>query len=187
MNPTPSGAQFANDEAEDYEGDEGELGYNLPPHNSQHSSDWHDPNQGGYYQPPQYYPSPDPEVQSAFDQEHYAAQLANYYQSIAEQEAVHAQQEAAHAKQEIDQLCQMIRQQSVLQNQPQLSRPAQSSTPTTAVMLAGPLGSQTAVSAVPPVLAASDMTIPAANLSECTYSIYCPAPDPVTLTHYVDP
>ncbi len=71
MNPAPSGTPFADDDAgdyEDYEGDEGELGYNPPPHDSQHGSDWHNPNLGGYYQPPQFYPLPDPEIQSVFDQ-----------------------------------------------------------------------------------------------------------------------
>ncbi len=46
-------------------------------------------------------------MQSAFDQERYAAQLANYYQSIAEQDTACAQQEN-------EQLHQTIWQQSVL-------------------------------------------------------------------------
>ncbi len=65
-NPAPSGAQFANDEVEDYEEDGGELGYNLPLHEFQPGSAWYDPNQGGYYQLPQNYPSPDPVMQNAF-------------------------------------------------------------------------------------------------------------------------
>ncbi len=73
VNLTPSGALLANDEADDYEGDEGEQGYHPPLHDYQHGSDWHDPNSGWYYQLPQLYPLPDPEVQSAFDQERYAA------------------------------------------------------------------------------------------------------------------
>ncbi len=48
------------------------------PHDFQLSSDWYDPNQGGYYQPLQDYLSPDPAVQNAFDQERYATQLTNY-------------------------------------------------------------------------------------------------------------
>ncbi len=65
--------RFISDEAEDY-GDDGfgEQGYNLPPRESQLGSDWYNPNQNGYYQPPQNYPSPDPTVQHAFNQEHYA-------------------------------------------------------------------------------------------------------------------
>ncbi len=180
VNPTSSGTQFADDEVEDYEDDEGELGHNPPPHDFQLGSNWHDPNQGWYYQPPQYYLSPDPVVQSAFDQEHYAAQLANYYQLLAEQKA-------AHAEQENEQLRQTLRQQSVLQNQSQLSAPTQSSMPTAAAMLAGPLGSQTAASAAPPILTTSHTTIPAAKLPEHTYLIYCLAADQVMLTHYVDP
>ncbi len=71
---------------------------------------------------------------NAFDQEHYAAQLANYYQSVAEHEA-------ARIKQEVEWLRQTIQQQSVLQNQSQFSMPAQFSMLNTTTMLAGQLGS----------------------------------------------
>ncbi len=67
-----------------------------------------------------------------------------------------------------------------------MSAPAQSSTPTIAAMLAGQLGSQQAASAALLVLASSDMTVPATDLSEHTYSIYYPVPDPATVTQYVD-
>ncbi len=39
VNPTLSGAPHANDEAGDYEGDEGEQGYHPPPCDYQHGSD----------------------------------------------------------------------------------------------------------------------------------------------------
>ncbi len=65
--------QNANDEAGDYDGDDGEQGYHLPPNDLERGNDWYNPNSGGYYQPLQYYPLPDPNVQDAFDQERYAA------------------------------------------------------------------------------------------------------------------
>ncbi len=180
--------QFANEEAEDYGDDEyRELGYNLPPCEFQPSSAWYDPNQGRYYLPPQNYPLPDPVIWNTFDQERYTARLANHYQSVTEQNAKVAEDKTAHAKQEIEWLHQTIQQQSTLQNQSQFSAPAQFSTPNANAMLAGQLGSQTAVSAAPPVLSQSAMTIPAADLPAGTYSIYCLLPNPATVTQCVDP
>ncbi len=187
MNSNLSSTQIANDEAGDYDGNDGEQGYHLPQNDFECVNDWYNPNSGGYYQPPQYYLSPDPNAQDVFDQERYAARLANYYQSVAEQNAMCAQQEAAHVQPKNDQLHQMIQQQSMLPSYSQLSAPAQSSTPAIAAMLAGQVGSQTAASAVLPILASSDMTVPAADLPEHTYSIYYPIPDPATVTQYVDP
>ncbi len=48
----------------------------------------------------QTYPSPDPVVQQAFNQERYAAQLANHYQSVAEQNTKAAEEKAARIEQE---------------------------------------------------------------------------------------
>ncbi len=68
QNPALFSACPANNEAEDY----GAQGYNPPLHESQLGSGWHDPNQNGYYQPQHNYPSTDPTVQHAFNQECYA-------------------------------------------------------------------------------------------------------------------
>ncbi len=73
-NSALSNTQLADNEAVNYGDDEGRVqGYDPPPHESQLGSGWYNPNQNGYYQPMQTYPSPDPVVQHVFDQEHYAA------------------------------------------------------------------------------------------------------------------
>ncbi len=71
-NQTPilSNTQLADNEA----GDNGRVQSHDPlPCESQSGSGWYNPNWNGYYQPMQTYPLPDPVVQHAFDQEHYAA------------------------------------------------------------------------------------------------------------------
>ncbi len=88
QNPALSSAHPADNEVEDYGDDDyGAQSYNPLLRKSQLGSGWHDPNQNGYYQPQHNYLSPDPAVQHAFDQERYAARLANYYQMVAEQNA----------------------------------------------------------------------------------------------------
>ncbi len=59
--------------------------------------------------------------------------------------------------------------------------------PNTDEALAGQLATQEAASAEQPVLSQSATTVPAADLPAGTYSIYCPPPDPATVTQYVDP
>ncbi len=53
--------------------------------------------------------------------------------------------------------------------------------------LARQLASQEAASAEQSVLPQSATTVSAAALPAGTYSIYCPPPDPATVTQYVDP
>ncbi len=72
-------------------------------------------------------------------------------------------------------------------DQSQISTPAQASTPNVDAMLAGTQATQIAMSAAPPVLLPMVTTIPAAALPAGTYSVYCPPPDPATVTQYVDP
>ncbi len=172
--PILPNTQFADNGVDD----EGRVQHHdPPPREFQPGNGWYNPNLNGYYQPMQTYPSPDPIVQHAFDQECYAARLANHYQSV-------AKEKVAHAEQEIERLHQTIQQQSMLPAQSPLTAPAQSSTPNADVALAGQLAPQVAASAAPPVLSQSDMTIPVADLPTGTYSIYCPPPDPATVTQY---
>ncbi len=162
QNPTVSDTQQVDNGAVDY-GDDGSRvqGYGPPPHGSQFDGGWYNPNQNGYYQPMQTYPSPDPIVQHAFNQEHYAAQLSNHYQSVAEQSSKMAEEKAACVEQENEWLHQTIQQQSTVPDQSQFSAPTQFSTPNADAMLAGQLASQAAASAAPPILSQSATTIPA--------------------------
>ncbi len=188
QNPALSNSQFIGDEAVDFGDDNSRAqGYDPPPHRSQLGSGWYNPNQHRYYQPMQTFPSPHPVVQHVFNQEHYTAQLANHYQLVTEQKAKAAEEKAACVEQENEWLRQTIQQQLMVQNQSQFSAPTQFSTPNADATLAGQLASQVAASAVLSVLSQSAMTIPATDLPAGTYSIYCPLPDPATVTQYVDP
>ncbi len=188
QNPTLPDTQPVDNDMVNFGNNESRVqGYDPPPHRSQFKSGWYNPNQNGYYQPMQTYPSPDPVVQRAFDQECYAARLANHYQSVAEHNAKAAEERIAHAEQETEWLRQTIQQQSMVPNQSQFSTPAQASALNADEALARQLAAQEATSAEQPVLSQSAMTIPTADLPVGTYSIYCPKPDPATVTQYVDP
>ncbi len=91
------------------------------------------------------------------------------------------------AEQEVEWLHRTIQEQSTLPAQSLFTAPTQASTPNVDATSAGQLAPQVAASAAPPVLSQSAMTIPAADLPAGTYSIYCPPPDPATVTQYVDP
>ncbi len=71
-------------------------GYDPPPRGSQFGSDWRNLNQDGYYQPMQIHSFSNLTLQHAFDQERYAAQLAEYYQSVAEQNAKAAEERSVY-------------------------------------------------------------------------------------------
>ncbi len=142
------------------------LGHGPPPRESQSSNGWYNPNQNGSYLPTQTYQSPNPIVQHALAQEHYAAQLASHYQLVAERNAKVAEEKATRAEQEIDRLHRVIRQQSTLQNPSSLVAPAQTSMLNVNAPLAGQLADQTAASAAPPVLSQTAMTTPAVDLPD---------------------
>ncbi len=100
QNPALSDTQPVDNGAVDFDGGRVQ-GYGSPPCGSQPGNGWYNPNQNGYYQPMKAYPSHDPAVQHAFNQECNAAQLANHYQSVAEQNAKAAEEKGAHVEQEI--------------------------------------------------------------------------------------
>ncbi len=103
QNPALSNTQPVGNGAVDFGSNKRKVqGYDLSMHASQYKSRWNNPNQNGYYQPMQNYPSSDPVVQHAFNQEHYAAQMANHYQLVAKQNANATEERSARAKWKIE-------------------------------------------------------------------------------------
>ncbi len=184
QNPTLFDIPPVDDDTVNYSDNESRVqGYDPPLHEPQFEDDWYNPNQNGYYQPMQTYPSSDPVMQHAFDQERYAARLASYNQSLAELNAKLAEESVGRAMWENQWLHQIIiQQQSTVPNQSQFNVPAEASMLNADEVLARQLATQEAVSAEQPVLPQSAMTVPAADLPAGTYSIYCPLPDPATVT-----